>query len=64
MNYLERYRNGEFEQVWNDLQALGPNVHREPHLSQARAVAAETMRRVKRNCERLVSRLRALGYIF
>jgi hypothetical protein len=27
-------------------------------------VAAETMRRVRRNCELLVSRLRALGYVF
>jgi hypothetical protein len=64
VNYLERYRSGEYEQVWNDLQALGPTVRREPHYSQAREVAAETMRRVRRNCERLVSRLRALGYVF
>lgn len=64
MNYLERYRSGEYEQVWNDLQALGPAVRREPHYTQAREVAAETMRRVRRNCERLVSRLRALGYVF
>jgi hypothetical protein len=64
MNYLERYRNGEYEQVWNDLQALGPAVRQEPHYSLARAVAAETMRRVRRNCECLISRLRALGYTF
>ena len=64
MNHLERYRNGEYEQVWNDLQALGPAVRREPHDSQAREVATETMRRVRRNCERLVSRLRSLGYVF
>ncbi len=47
MNYLDRYRNGEYEQVWNDLQALGPAVRREPHNSQAREVATETMRRVR-----------------
>jgi hypothetical protein len=64
MNYLERYRNGEYEQVWNDLQALGPTVRHEPHYSQGCEVASETMRRVRRNCERLVSRLRALGYVF
>src|SRR5215207_5390741 len=64
MNYLERYRNGEYEQVWNDLQALGPTVRHEPDYSQACEVASETMRRVRRNCERLVSRLRALGYVF
>ena len=64
MNYLERYRNGECEQVWSDLQALGAAVREEPHYSEARAVATETMRRVRWTCELLVSRLRALGYLF
>jgi hypothetical protein len=64
MNYLERYRSGEYEQVWNELQALGPAVRQEPHYSQACEVAAETMRRVRRNCELIVSRLQALGYVF
>ncbi len=64
MNYLERYRNGEYEQVWNDLQALGPAVRQEPHYALARQVAAETMRRVRRNGERLISRLRSAGYVF
>jgi hypothetical protein len=31
MNYLERYLNGEYGQVWNDLQALGPDIRQEPH---------------------------------
>jgi len=26
MNYLERFRSGEYEQVWGDLQALGHAV--------------------------------------
>jgi len=64
MNHLERYTNGAYEQVWNDLQALGPSIRQEPHYTQAQEVAAETMRRVRRNCEQLVSRLRALGYTF
>jgi hypothetical protein len=64
MNYLERYLNGEYEQVWNDLQALGPAVRQEPHYALARQVAAETMRRVQRNCRLLVSRLRSAGYLF
>src|SRR5690349_15599173 len=64
MNYLERYRNGEYEQVWNEFQALGPLVRQEPYYAQAQAVATETMRRVRRNCERLVSRLQTLGYVF
>ena len=64
MNYLQRYRNGEHEQVWRDLQALGPAVRHEPHYSLAREVASDTMRRVRRNCERIVSRLHAAGYVF
>ena len=48
-----RYRNGEYEQVWDELTALGPAIREEPHYSQAREVAAETMRRVRRNCELL-----------
>ena len=64
MNYLERYQNGEYEQVWKDLQALGEDIRKEPYHTQAREVAAETMRRVRRNCERIISRLRAWGYVF
>jgi hypothetical protein len=64
MNYLERYHKGEYEQVWNDLQTLGQTVYDEPHYTQAREVSAETMRRVRRNCERLITNLRALGYVF
>jgi hypothetical protein len=64
MDYLERYQNGEHAQVWSELQALGARVRQEPYLGQAQAVAAETMRRVRRNCERLVDRLRGHGYVF
>src|SRR3989337_560685 len=64
MNYLERYLSGEHEPVWDELQALGLAVRQEPHFSLARAVAAETMRRVRRDCEMIVSRLRASGYVF
>ena len=31
MNHLERYRNGEYVEVWNELLALGPTVRSEPH---------------------------------
>ena len=64
MNYIERYHQGEYEQVWHELQALGSAVRHEPYDVQARAVAAETMRRVRRNCERLIVRLQTLGYDF
>jgi hypothetical protein len=31
---------------------------------QAQAVATETMHRVRRNCERIISRLQSFGYVF
>jgi hypothetical protein len=64
MNYLERYLNGEYEQVWSDLQALGPAVRQEPHYALACEVAVETMHRVRHNCEIIVSRLHSAGYNF
>jgi hypothetical protein len=64
MTFLERYRNGEHEQVWSDLQSLGSAVRGESYYTDAQEVAAETMRRVRRNCENLISRLRASGYVF
>jgi len=64
VSYLERYRDGEFEQVWDELRALGSAVREEPHYTQAREVAAETMDRVRRNCELIVARLQYLGYVF
>src|SRR5262245_11794644 len=64
MTYYEHYLNGDFEKVWNELQELGSDVRREPYYSDAKAVASETMRRVYRNCERIVTRLRSLGYSF
>jgi hypothetical protein len=40
--YLERYRNGEREQVWAELLALGAQVREEPLFSDALAIARET----------------------
>jgi len=64
MGYLERYVDGEYEQTWAELQNLGAAVREEPFYTEARLVANETMRRVRRNCERIVGRLRSMGYRF
>jgi hypothetical protein len=64
MTYLERYTNGEYEPVWNELQALGPAVLQEPLYSDALAVARETMRRTRRNIEELIQRLIRIGFVF
>jgi hypothetical protein len=63
-NYLDRYRQGEFEQVWAELLALGSQVREPQLLDQAKAVARETMGRARTNIELLVPRLTALGYQF
>ena len=64
MSYLERYMNGEYEQVWDDLLELGPVVRQEHLYADALAVARETMRRVRRNIEELIQRLIDLGFVF
>ncbi|GHO49495.1 hypothetical protein [Ktedonospora formicarum] len=64
MTYLERYLNGEYEQVWDELMQLGADVRQEPVYTDALSVARETMRRVRRNIETLIERLPHRGYIF
>lgn len=63
-SFIDRYEQGECEQVWAELQALGEHVREEPYYSDALAVAHETMRRVRHNLELLVPRLTELGYCF
>ena len=63
-SYLERYKNGECEQVWAELTALGEQVRQEHILPDALAVAHETMRRVRENAERIILRLQTIKYDF
>ncbi len=62
--WLERYRAGEREQVWAEMCACGALVREEPLFGAARAGARETMQRAKSNVERVVTRLRQIGYRF
>lgn len=62
--YLERYVSGEYEQVWDELVALGVAVRQEPLHADALAVARETMRRARANIDRLIPRLVRIGYLF
>jgi len=62
--YLDRYLAGEHERVWAELVALGPAVRDESIYTDARAVAHETMRRVRYNIETFIPRLVAIGYQF
>ena len=62
--FLERYQAGEHEGVWTDLVSMGPGVRHDFYLEDARAVAAETMRRVRGNVDLLLRKLDAMGYQF
>jgi hypothetical protein len=62
--WLERYRAGECEQVWDELYSLGSAVLRLDVFDDATAVARETMRRVRTNCQVLIPRLQTLGWTF
>lgn len=62
--FFERYQGGEHERVWDELVRRGEEVFEEPLFSDARAVARETMRRVRHNIELLVPRLHQLSYQF
>lgn len=64
MSYIERYVAGQFEEVWEELVALGPDVLEEPLYQDALAVAREMMGRVRRNIEQLIPRLIEIGYAF
>jgi hypothetical protein len=64
MTYLERYLNGDYEQVWEELLDLGTTVRTDPLYPDALAVARETMRRVRKNVEVLIHKLTHLGFVF
>lgn len=60
----DRYQQGERQEVWKELVALGADVRLDPHAADALAVAYETMGRVAANVVTLVERLRGMGYRF
>ncbi len=62
MSFLARYLAGETEQVWQELIALRGAVRTPRYYDDARAVAEETMRRVRRNLEALIPMLAQHGY--
>ncbi|HLK63264.1 MAG TPA: hypothetical protein VKU19_07480 [Bryobacteraceae bacterium] len=61
---VTRYRNGDHEGVWSDLDCLGGRVREPRYLEPARAVARETMQRARRNVETIVRRLHEMNYRF
>jgi hypothetical protein len=62
--FLQRYLNGDYIAVWDDLVALGEKVRHQRYKADALAVAAKTMRRARHNVELLIQRLDEMGYRF
>ncbi|MBB4742026.1 hypothetical protein BJY16_005485 [Actinoplanes octamycinicus] len=62
MGFLDRYLSGDRERVWAELRALGLIERGHAQYDDARAVAAETMRRVRGNVEMVRTRLIDAGY--
>ncbi len=51
MTYLDRYKSGEYEQVWTELSMLDSQIYQEPLYKDALDVARETMTRARKNVE-------------
>lgn len=64
MALVDRYRSGEHAEVWQELMAVGERVRSRGFLADAQGVADETMRRARRNVEKLVDLLPGLGWTF
>lgn len=64
MSYLERYKQGEYVEVWNELYTIGDSLVTSSKRNDAIAVAEETMKRVKQNIETLYQKLLDLDYRF
>lgn len=62
--FLDRYLDGNYVSVWNDLCDLGKNVRNDPYLGDATSVALETMNRVKSNITTILERLNEQKYLF
>lgn len=62
--FLERYQNGQHEQVWRDMLNLAGRVTQDEYRADVSAVISETMRRARHNIEIIVPRLKEIGYHF
>jgi len=63
MVFLDRYINGQCKEVWAELVAMG-TIEDAEVLSDAQAVASETMKRSRQNVETIINRLMEMKYEF
>lgn len=62
--FYNRYQQGFYQEVYDELLAMGEQVFEPPIYEDALLVAKEIMRRVRKNIELIVPRLQFLGYHF
>ncbi len=63
-NWLKRYQQGSYQEVYDELVALQESVFDKTIYPEANLVAQMMMKRVRYNLEVLISRLKVLGYQF
>ena len=63
-NWLQRYREGQRDQVWAELRELGGAVRRPGLAQEAQLVCDEMARRARHNIESIAARLTRQGYRF
>ena len=64
-SFADRYLAGQTVQVWTEIIGLGQELRDDPAvLADADIVGRETMRRSRRNVERLITELPEIGYRF
>jgi len=64
MTFYERYINGETEEVYKDIYALGQNAFSSNNLHDVEKVLTETFQRVAYNLEVIYSELKNINYLF
>jgi hypothetical protein len=62
--WLERYQQGFYQEVYDELVALQESVFDESIYQEAKLVAQMMMKQVRQNLEMLIPRLKVLGYQF
>lgn len=62
--FIERYNNGEYREVWEELFLLDDGVRDPSILPDALSVVNETMTRVQQNIVQIYNRLVEIGYEF
>ncbi len=64
LDLYDRYQQGFYQEVYDDLVHMHDHVFEEPTYTDALLVAREIMKRVRSNLELLIPRLHTLGFQF